>query len=50
VVCVIYSNGVRSLVFRDDGIALSIKLSDVIKLMIKDMNNDLCTVGVLQQV
>ena len=45
---VLYSNGVRSLVLRDNGNVLSIRLSDVIKLIIKEMNSDLYSVGALQ--
>jgi len=43
----IYSNGVRSIVLQDVGNALSIRLLDIIKLMIKEMNSDSYKVGAL---
>jgi len=48
VVRVAYSNGVKSLILWDNGNALSLRFLDVIKLIIKQKNNDLCTVGMLQ--
>ena len=41
-----FNNGVRILALWDDDNALSIRLSDVIKLMIKEMNSDSCIVRV----
>ena len=47
VIQVLFGYIAASLVPRDDGNALSIGLSNVIKLMIKENNNDLYTMGAL---